>query len=330
VSLPPADWYDDPENTLQYRYWDGTQWTDHRSPKSLPPPPGSGRGESAWAIFGRIFSVLGATWREAVIVAIPLTVGTLVGASLIYLGVNEALNVDTRELIELVTTPGFDPDSGADKLFIDSIDVTVSGMAVLAVTGGAIIWAVGASVSSLGLSRLFVANCNGIKLGSGAAIRGGLRRIPRLLLFMLQAFLVLLVFSIIMTIIGVIAPVLLILTIPATLGAMVWLVPYLVVGAVTVAAGPRHSGVIRSTRAAMVGRWRHVVVRVLLLVLLGLGLSLPIGAVSNAIFAVSLWGYALVTALVQGFQTVVSAAGYALIYDSIEAPVDPELTAQPN
>jgi hypothetical protein len=76
----------------------------------------------------------------------------------------------------------------------------------------------------------------------------------------------------------------------------------------------------------MAGRWRHVVVRLLLLILLGLGLSLPIGAVSNAIFAVSLWGYALATALVQAFQTVVSAAGYALIYDSIGAPVDPELT----
>ena len=330
MSLPPADWYDDPENTLQYRYWDGSQWTDHRSPKALPPPPGSGGGEGAWAILGKIFSVLGATWRGAVIVAIPLAVGTLVGASLIYLGVNEALNVDTKELIELVTTPGFDPDSGDDKIFIDSIDVTVSSLAVLAVTSGAIVWALGASVSSLGLSRLFVAHRNGVELGPGSAIRGGLARIPRLLLLMLQAFLVLLVVSIIMTIVGVIAPVLLILTIPATIGVMVWLVPYLVVAAVTVAAGPRHSGVIRTTRSSMAGKWRHVAVRLLLLVLLGLGLSLPIGAVSNAIFAVSLWGYALVTALVQTFQTVVSAAGYALIYDSIDAPVDPELTTEPN
>jgi hypothetical protein len=37
----PADWYDDPMDRSMYRYWDGTAWTDHRSPKAasaLPPP----------------------------------------------------------------------------------------------------------------------------------------------------------------------------------------------------------------------------------------------------------------------------------------------------
>jgi uncharacterized protein YbjQ (UPF0145 family) len=28
----PADWYPDPEHPGQLRYWDGSQWTDHRSP----------------------------------------------------------------------------------------------------------------------------------------------------------------------------------------------------------------------------------------------------------------------------------------------------------
>jgi hypothetical protein len=29
----PANWYPDPEVPSQMRYWDGTQWTDHRQPK---------------------------------------------------------------------------------------------------------------------------------------------------------------------------------------------------------------------------------------------------------------------------------------------------------
>lgn len=32
MSLPPAGWYLDPERTGHQRYWDGRQWTDHRSP----------------------------------------------------------------------------------------------------------------------------------------------------------------------------------------------------------------------------------------------------------------------------------------------------------
>lgn len=36
---PAAGWFDDPEHPSQYRYWDGNEWTAHRSPKQSPPPP---------------------------------------------------------------------------------------------------------------------------------------------------------------------------------------------------------------------------------------------------------------------------------------------------
>lgn len=35
--IPPADWYPDPEQPGQLRYWDGTQWTDHRAPGTGAP-----------------------------------------------------------------------------------------------------------------------------------------------------------------------------------------------------------------------------------------------------------------------------------------------------
>ncbi len=43
MSEVPADWYEDPEDPGQLRYWDGAAWTEHRSPKqqqpAAPPPP---------------------------------------------------------------------------------------------------------------------------------------------------------------------------------------------------------------------------------------------------------------------------------------------------
>lgn len=32
---PPAAWYDDPDDPTSYRYWNGTSWTAHRSPRTL-------------------------------------------------------------------------------------------------------------------------------------------------------------------------------------------------------------------------------------------------------------------------------------------------------
>lgn len=33
AQLPPAGWHPDPEDKNQWRYWDGSQWTEHRAPR---------------------------------------------------------------------------------------------------------------------------------------------------------------------------------------------------------------------------------------------------------------------------------------------------------
>lgn len=38
---PPADWYPDPEVPGQQRYWDGSQWTEHRAPGTPATPAAS-------------------------------------------------------------------------------------------------------------------------------------------------------------------------------------------------------------------------------------------------------------------------------------------------
>ena len=36
MTQTPAAWFPDPEDPTQYRYWDGTAWTEHRSPRTSP------------------------------------------------------------------------------------------------------------------------------------------------------------------------------------------------------------------------------------------------------------------------------------------------------
>ena len=35
----PANWYPDPGNPSQVRWYDGAQWTSHVQPANTPPPP---------------------------------------------------------------------------------------------------------------------------------------------------------------------------------------------------------------------------------------------------------------------------------------------------
>ncbi len=63
-STPEAGWFDDPEHPSQYRYWDGNEWTAHRSPKQSPPPPptSSSIPTSATETVSAAFNLFGQHW----------------------------------------------------------------------------------------------------------------------------------------------------------------------------------------------------------------------------------------------------------------------------
>jgi len=63
-STPEAGWFDDPEHPSQYRYWDGNEWTAHRSPKQSPPPPptSSSIPTSATETVSTAFTLFGQHW----------------------------------------------------------------------------------------------------------------------------------------------------------------------------------------------------------------------------------------------------------------------------
>ena len=46
MSNPPGNWYPDPHDASQLRYWDGQQWTEHRAPVQQAAQP-SQTGDAA-------------------------------------------------------------------------------------------------------------------------------------------------------------------------------------------------------------------------------------------------------------------------------------------
>lgn len=58
--MAEAGWHPDPHNAAQWRYWDGTQWTEYRAPRAVvaapaQPTPGAEQWQrfTAWYTRGR-------------------------------------------------------------------------------------------------------------------------------------------------------------------------------------------------------------------------------------------------------------------------------------
>ena len=85
---PQAGWYDDPEYPLQYRYWDGNEWTAHRSPKQTPPPPATSSSipASATETVSAAFTLFGQHWVSLLGLAAIATLGFAAAAVAFVIG----------------------------------------------------------------------------------------------------------------------------------------------------------------------------------------------------------------------------------------------------
>ncbi|MEO0491874.1 MAG: DUF2510 domain-containing protein [Actinomycetota bacterium] len=109
---PQPGWYDDPENPSQYRYWDGAEWTTHRSPKETPPPPGmtsAGVPTSATEAVSAAFTLFGQHWVSLLgLAAIALagfvaSIAVVVGG--VFLSLDDAEDLFGEEVSEFVFNP---------------------------------------------------------------------------------------------------------------------------------------------------------------------------------------------------------------------------------
>jgi hypothetical protein len=56
VQATPPGWYLDPQDPRTQRYWDGTQWTEHRSPAAQQAGPPTNGKATASLVLGIVFA----------------------------------------------------------------------------------------------------------------------------------------------------------------------------------------------------------------------------------------------------------------------------------
>ena len=247
-----AGWYDDPERLDQWRYWDGANWTEHRSPKRVPPAAGS--SGSAWQLIPDLFAMIARHWRELSFIVSPIIMFNMSGYAAALIGADRALSVSAEEFLDQVTSPGFDPTTdGRDAAWWDSIEFDV--------TAGVVAWwvvaAVGfllATLGSLALVRFWIGAANDRPPRSALAWAGGLRRAPRAFGWALIYATLMLAAVTVLVLLAVVMP----LTIPAFIVLILWTIPVVSMAAIVIIAGPPGTAPVRAAIHLVNGRWWRV------------------------------------------------------------------------
>lgn len=96
TSLPPAGWYDDPEHAGYLRYWDGAQWTDHRSPvgASTAATAGTGRLPDIGDWLGRTFRDLWARKLQLLVIGALALACFVIAGLLVSWSVNDLVYIE--------------------------------------------------------------------------------------------------------------------------------------------------------------------------------------------------------------------------------------------
>lgn len=317
----PAAWYDDPEDPTQYRYWNGTEWTEHRAPKRIPAAPRSRQG------------VIGETWNLGVssigpllgiaalyfVVLIPLAVLVIVGAA-------QSLEPDVFDIVDRVTASDFDPDvDPADDAFLDSIrfEPTTLFWSSLVI---AILALIPVNIIAYGMSMALLANRyrGGSMTFSGAwatAIRRFRRTLGISLLWGLcwSASVVVLALA---WIAAFYAPLLFIVVIPGTVGLVVYGYPFAWLALAPLFIGPTDRPPFRSLVAQVRSRWTKAALPVLLINLVLIAVNIG----SSILGLIPILG--VVVALAGSIaQWIGQYASAVVIWDEIGGDVDPEIVS---
>ena len=301
--LPPADWYPDPNDDRQYRYWDGESWTEHYAPRRIgnkPRPTGELINDSV--------AMLRRHWRVYIAVA---AVGAVVAAIVTELGsrawidsIDRALGGELQEIMDRITSPDFDPTTQEAADYFSSISFDPGLGALGRAALGFLLMVVAPCFGVASVARAAVAHLRGRTPTTSDALLGGLGRLGRVLGVLLQIWAAIAAVGMVVAVSAFLS---LLLIIPLGLAAGVLGVatfPVWSLAGTTAAVGPKTPS-LRYTFSLVKAAYWPAFGRLLVIILLAMAVVL---AISMSIFAISPRGELIAT----GGWLIVNMVGNAL------------------
>ncbi len=325
----PAGWFNDPEDATQLRYWNGTEWTEHRSPRALAGAAAPDGGP--WGIVGTTFSLLGQGWAKLLLLSIPLLVLGIGAAVLAYTSLDGMLEPGISEILDRASEAGFDPvNNAADEAFVESIEVSVGPEDVAGLALAALAFGLGSVATTVSYAIFLAGLRAGRNRSIGETYRLVARRFPRIigiaLLWSLGGIAAAIVLVAIFVLGVLLSPLTLIVIIPALLVGMVYLWPFMALAGTALAVAPTDEPPLRHTFAIVRPMWGPVAGRLLILMLVTFVISIAVNLGTAPIGVAGIWAGAVLSIVLQALQSMFTTTGAVVLYGFAGGRVDPAIT----
>jgi uncharacterized membrane protein YccF (DUF307 family) len=324
----PAGWYDDPEYPAHHRYWDGGQWTEHRAPRTPPPPPR--RSDSAWNVVSDLFSLIARCWRGLLLITVPMVLAIVAGLIVVYLAFDAALSPGLGEILDRITEPGFDTGRNlADYQFMNSIELDIGPGTLIGLFAGGITILTAMLTLPLLVFVHLASALSGQAVSAAETYRRTVRRLPRVialyLLWLLGSSVVIAAALLVIVLLAWVSLLTLLVTIPTALAGMIFLWPYGYIAVSMLVLAPRGTPLLSEVISLLRHRWPAVAGRVLALNVVVIAITAALNTISIPLGPERIGALLVAGILVQSVQYVILISGSVVIYDWAGGPLDPSL-----
>lgn len=268
-SSAPPDWYPDPEDESQYRYWDGSAWTQHRAPRHVKQENPELLGLNR--LIADSVQILRRQWRGCALPAALTIVAQLLTALLFVYSADLILMGEFDEVWAWLS----EPDTADSEAYFESLEFDLSVWNFVPAAVALLLFWFTANLMTAAVSILAVGDRRGDTENVLEVFRQACRRVPRIFGLDLQvAGLGVLALALIV-LAGVISPLLLLLAIPVFLIGFFLVVAIVPIAYAVASVGPAKAS-LRYASSLVRGRFWRVFGRLLIVDVIVIVVSLVI------------------------------------------------------